>query len=62
MIPLVFQYGCPDNCPELLWKRSLTSGRSFRIGPFRLNSIPVLRGTTIVVVARLCYLMLGNPV
>lgn len=22
-IPLVFQYGCPDNCPELLWKKSL---------------------------------------
>jgi hypothetical protein len=23
LIPLVFQYGCPDNCPELLWKNSL---------------------------------------
>jgi hypothetical protein len=22
MIPLVFQYGCPDNCPELLWRKS----------------------------------------
>jgi hypothetical protein len=24
-VPLVFEYGCPDNCPKLLWRNGLSS-------------------------------------